>query len=227
MTISVTNITTGSSTSGATVAITTGIAVPVGAMIVIAVCDASTSGSGSCTDSGSNVYTGGTLVGLNNAQGTNGFVRIFTAPVKTALTAANTITYTKGASGTVACVSAFFAQGTLGLIDTGINNTATGSSTSPSVTSGTPQRSGSLFIACVGYGNSGTYTQDATHNWATPFTAVTGSTTRGLGGGNQIGGATVATIIFNPTLGTTGVWGAVVTGLQQVIGGFDQQGSRE
>jgi hypothetical protein len=195
-------------------------------MIVVAVCDASTSGSGSMTDNAAtpNVYTSQVNANLNNSA-TNGFARIFTAPVKTALTAANTITYTKGATGTVACISAFYALGTTGQIDTTVNATATGSSTSPSVTSGVAHTN-TLLFAMVGYGNSGTYTQDTTHNWATPFTAVTGSTTRGIGGGNQQQNSNTA-IVFNPTLGTTGVWAALVTGLQAALGGSGQQDSDE
>jgi hypothetical protein len=204
----VTNLGTGSSTTGATAVITIGAAAPLKTVIVVASNELNTGGviGGSITDTGGNTYTAINGVLLNNAAA-NGFVRLWRAFVTTALISTNTITYTKQTTAVATVVSAFVVQGTTGLVETSATNFGTGTAVSL-----TPANAhgNSLAFAFVGYGNAGTYTQSA--NYATPFTAITVSTTRGLGGGNATP-TTTAPPTFAPTLGTTGVWGAVSAGL--------------
>lgn len=223
MAISVTNIGTANSTTagGATAVITVpGGGVPSGALIgLVATETASTTAvGGSVIDTDLNTYTAQTPISLNNVT-TNGFNQFFWSNNVAALVSTNAITYTKQTTLGRATISAFYVTGlaTSSVLDSAVTATATGTGPSPSVTSGTPGASGELFVAVAGWGAflSRTFTQDTTHNWTAPPTAVNASgTVAGLGGGTQVNAGT-STIQFTPTIGNSGtVWAAQIFGFK-------------
>ena len=131
-----------------------------------------------------------------------------------ALVSTNTITPTYAAATTIA-MSAFYATGiaTVGPLDntTGV---ATGSSTTPSATTGTLLVSGELVVGVVAVnGPSGdTFTQLG--GFAAPPTRVgtSGGATASnvtLDGGTELAPDTTA-VTYNPTLGTSHAWAETI-----------------
>lgn len=201
----VTNIGTNSNTTGATLTLT-GVTVPAGSLIIVIV-----------DENGSNVALGSVADGVNTYSSAGStFGKIFFAA--NASLSGGTITYTKNVSGDTATISAAYATGvaTVSPLDAAVTATATGSGTSPSVTSGTPGQSGELFIGMVSpLATSGsiTMTQDAGHGWSFPPNFVD-TTVTAVGGGNQVNAGT-GTKIFAPTLtGTSITWDAGVFGFK-------------
>ena len=119
----------------------------------------------------------------------------------------SSLTYTPINSANECEMSAFYVTGQQTSADPGdynINGTAVYSSAgtqSPSLASGTPTNAGELFVACIGYSTTGTFTQDTTDGWAAPPTALIGSTQSIAGGTLVNSGAGSKT--FAPTLGTS------------------------
>lgn len=214
MAIAITNIGIGSNLAGSTAtrAIPAG-GVPAGALLICCIADASPSllGGGSISDT-INTYTAVTAV-ANNGSILNGFGQLFYAENVTALTSANTITYTKAVTGNRATIDALYATGIVssGSLDTAVTATTTGSSTTPSVTSGTPALAGELFLAFATVNVASAYTQDTGHSWATPPTASNAQIS--IGGGTQVNAGS-SPITFAPTWGTTGAWAAFVYGFK-------------
>lgn len=139
MAISVTNIGTATGSSGGSLAVTVPAGgVPAGALIVVVVSEGASTVGGSVADTAGNTYTAVTGV-FNNAASASGYGRMYYALNATALAQNNTITFTRQTSGSNAAMSAMYATGiqTASALDTAVTNTATGSSTTPSVTSGT------------------------------------------------------------------------------------------
>jgi hypothetical protein len=99
-------------------------------------------------------------------------------------------------------------------LDTAVTATAFGSSTTPSVSGGTPAGSNEMFIAFIaGRGSSVTFTQDTAIAWATPPVEATSGTVnndRRINGGffNAIGlgGA----LVYAPTYSVTTLWAAII-----------------
>lgn len=203
MAISVTNIGTGSSAGGTA---TVGIAVPAGGVPTGALICVASNETSSATAAGSvadtkNTYSTATSGG--NASNL-AFGGMYYAANASALTSSNTLTYTKNNSSNTGVCSAFYATGVLTTspLDTAVTAAgSTGATTSPTVTSGTPSLSGELFVAICAYRSSSGFTEDTTHNWATPFNQINVTVTN-LGGGNQVNAAATA-LTFNPTIGAS------------------------
>ncbi len=208
--------------SGATLAITVpGGGVPSGALIVVAAGEgllASYSTGGSMTDTAGNTYTQITHTNIPVGD----FAEVFYAKNVTALSSGNSITFTKQTSGDEAVLSAFYATGidTSGPLDTAVTATATGTSSTPSVTSGTPAIAGELFVAClISQSNTQTYTQDSGNGWAAPFDTNgfdgtnLGSNVVWVAGGNQVNSGT-GTKTFAPTMSILARWAAIVVGFK-------------
>ena len=147
MAIAVTSGSSNGNTSGATLGVR-GTAVPSGAAIVVAFCDRSTSiGTQSITDDASNSYSSITSADLNGLIA-NGFLVAYRADNVAALTSLQFITYTKAVTGSTAEGKYFYVTGQKNpSLDSGGTNSATGSSTSPSVAGGTPGTAGKQSCA--------------------------------------------------------------------------------
>jgi hypothetical protein len=112
MTITVVDIGTGNSVSGATTSVTvpTG-GVPSGSFICIGVNEDSTTASGSVADSKSANSFLKKVSAANNNNNTYGWAAVYIAWNSNPLVAGDTIIYTKGSSGRGTAVSAFYATG--------------------------------------------------------------------------------------------------------------------
>jgi len=222
MPLSVTNIGSNTGVAVNTVAVTVPAGgVPVGALIVVCVSDNSVSGTGglnAVADTGGNVYTSAVQANNNNAAA-NGCGIMYTANVTKALVNTNTITYTLGTATSSAAVAAFYIKGAPTLIEA--KNSATGSSTTPSVTSGTPSVAGDLFIGMVSATTLvSSFTQDSTNAaWASPPGQVSIAAPP-LGGGNVVN-AGAGTRTYAPTFGTTDTWAALIMGVQGTVSGWE------
>ena len=219
--ISVTSLGTATTTAGATTAITIGAGgVPAGALIVVEVGEATAfNPAGTLADTAGNVYFGQVTTSINpNGNTNNGVGVIFYAWNTAALVNTNTITYTKVVSAHAAVMSAFYATGIdLSIpIDVSVTASATGSSTTPSVTSGTPNDAGELFVAglvAVAFNGSSNFTQDSGHSWVTPFVDLAVASANEIAGGNQVVSG-IATKIFAPTLTNSEAWGVTILGFK-------------
>ena len=213
--VAVTNLGSATGSTIATVAVTVPAGgVPLGSIVIVCVADSSISiVGGSMADTGLNIYTRITGADNNNLTA-NGFGAIFYAPVTTALVQNNTITYTLALTASAA-ITAFYAQALS--VDSAITQSATGSSTTPLVTGGTPGGSGEFWVGAVSNTGPGTetFTQDSTNAaWAVPPTrtgiAITGPT---IAGGAVTSGLTTA-LTYAPTLGTSHPWAAMLVGFK-------------
>jgi hypothetical protein len=190
--------------------------VPLGALIVVPAVDTSNAppNTGSVADAGGNAYTFQAGVSRNNVQA-NGFCAVFTAPVTTALTSTQLITYTKAVSGSTARVAALYVTGQDATtpVDTTATATGFGSGTAISVTSGTPANSGPLCIGMMGAISGGTVTPDAA--WASQYnsTATLSEDVASL----QVSGT--ATSTYAPTQSTSRTWGAIILVVNPPISG--------
>lgn len=222
MAISVTNIGVAIGGAVTSIAVTVPVGgVPANALIIVDVAEGAIVLGGSVADPVNTSYTATTAVSANGLI-TNGFGQMFYFPGCGALTSGQSITYTKTNATTAACMSAFYATGidTASPLDTAVTNSATGSSSSPSVTSGTPSVTGELIHAfamwSAGTLAGTTYTQDTTHSWVTPpVTTSTAAPRKALGGGTQVNAGT-GTTVFNPTIGapTSNPWAALIFGFK-------------
>lgn len=217
------HITSNESGFNSTMVTTTGLAVPAGALILVAERDDSaTVGNRTCIDSKGNVYTRIGQVALNGNTG-NGATAMFYAWNCIALTATDTITVASpGTAEIIQMTACYCGSGVLNLADpndTVVTATNSGVSTTPTVTSGTPGQSNELFVASLGTGITEAsdlegFNQDTTHGWVTPFNRRFNSDgTRGgqIVGGNQVNTGTGAKT-FSPTINTSMNWGTIVTG---------------
>ena len=203
-----------SNSSGATLILTISTNAAVGDIMVVTTHEtsaASFSTGGSMTDSGGNTYTSITHASDNNVA--NGpHLQIWQSVLTTALTgSSSTITFTKQVSGAVTSMSAGSATGYSG-IDAAVTNTATGSSTTPSVTSGTPAVANETFFYAIGWNNNRTFTQDSGNGWAAPFTADTTQGANRIAGGSLINSGT-GTKTASPTFNISAAWAMIIVGL--------------
>lgn len=204
-----------STVAGGTVTITVGAGgVPKGAHIMLAIAHDANASSGSVADTAGNVPYSFSLNRSFNNVTTNGtvfFVRC--RNIGTALVNGNTIVYTLPGGATIAAVSAWYAVG-LADLSIDVSAVASGSSTTPSVTSPAPTAGGELFIGIIGGQTLVTsFTQDSTNAaWASPPGQVSIAAPV-LGGGWAFGDQAGGTMKYAPTLGTSDNWAALIIAL--------------
>lgn len=208
MPINVVNIGSSTSVVGGTVTITVGAGgVPAGAHIFVCAGDNAVTNDHSVADTAGNTY-------LSAASTTSATIEgiIFRERTGLALSNGNTIVYTLSTGATTASVNAFYVTG-LANVASEASAVAAGTSTTPSVTSGTPAGGGDLFVGLVASDTTSTFTQDSTNAaWATPPGTVS-TTAPVLGGGNVVN-TTNSTRKYAPTLGTSGTWVAMIAGFK-------------
>ena len=220
MTIAVTNIgtTSGTTASAITIAIPGG-GVPAHATIIVAITDANAAGTipSAPTDT-VNTYTVTITSRTIDALNADGIVAVAYSGNVSALTSANTISYTP-VSSSGASMTAFYVTGVLpqsNPINAAATATSDGSSAAPSVTmAGALTAIPSLLVGVIGVKGAAThaFTQDSTHAaYATPPTLVTSTTNWQVAGGSVIRTATTA-IAYAPTI-TSAPWGAIIFAIQ-------------
>jgi len=210
MAIAVTNIGTGAAIAlGVSAAVGAG-GVPAGTLIVVCVQDTTVgAATGSVADTAGNTYTLITSKSPNNST-TNGAAQMFYAWNSLALSSGDSITYTGTDATRSKSISAAYATGIQASSDPLIAasvNTATGTSQTLSVTSGSPGVAGALFVAFVGRNNptSATFTQDTADGWSNPPNDAhegSGSPHSAVNCGSQVNAAN-STLTFAPGWNTT------------------------
>lgn len=231
MAISVTTLGTAADTvgTGATLALSVPVGgCPAGAMIFVGIGEGSAAtfaAGATIADDAGNTYT--SIAGAT-CSGVSDFGQIFYAKNVSALTVAQNITVTKQNSGDKLYISALYATGidTVAPLDTAVTASATpASTTSPTVTSGTPGQSGELFIAFIAQQqNTQLFTQDSGNGWAAPpdmigYTSTNlGSAFVSIAGGNQVNAGS-GTKTFNPTTSPVGARTAIFIAGFKAAGG--------
>lgn len=206
-----------SKTTGTTLAITTTNAAPAGDSIFVALAMDPSAGTVSATDSAGNTYT--VIADATNGSGTAGVrLVILAAHGVAAMAAASTITVTHPSAAARAVIAQTFIFADTGTKVTG--QTATGSSTAPSVNVKSPVLHPLILSAVAVEGPlSDVYTNDATY-LAFPTSSA----------GTDAGGATTNVTVriafrapvdetdytFAPTLGTSRLWAAAAVVLDTV-----------
>ena len=207
--ITTVNIGSKGNSTGATTAIT-GVNVPAGSLIIVGVYEDNSTANGSISDGvNSGSYTA-VDAGLNTG---GGWSSVYYLQNSVALSAA-TITYTKNTSGNTAIINAFYATNIVSTssLDTSVTASNSGTSTTPSVTSGTATVAGELFVAALITKVATAYTQDTAHGWAIPFnTAQFGP--GAVYGGNQVNTGTSA-ITFTPSVANSTDWATWILGFK-------------
>ena len=175
-------------------------------LVLVPVFDISGSGlQSSVTDSGGNSYTLLGSVSPNNSAG-NGTLGVWGAPVTTQLTSSSsTISY---GSGAVAMGQVFTGQNVSAPTDTGAKATAFGSSTTPSVTSGTPDGSGQIAVGICGVAGLNNIFTQASGFSATSFGGSVASLFFLNMGSKTNAGSSAVT--FNPTISPSAAWGEII-----------------
>lgn len=231
---SATSLGTGSNSAGTTLILTVGAAVAAGSTVVVGTAtgnNATLAAGATVADSNAASYTqiGSSLT--FGATGGVGWGQLFYLPNSAALAnGSGTITMTKQASGQFVALSAMVVSGVAAApLDTAVTATATGSSGTPSVVSGTPAVAGELIIGFCGAqdanGTGCVYTQDSTHSFTTPFVAVDtpASVQKAVTGGGNVLNAGTGTTTFAPTLSNSSArWAEWIIGLQPGGGLFRQ-----
>jgi hypothetical protein len=219
MAFSITAIATNTNTTGATRTNSVPVGgVPLGSLVVTTTNDASNAapGAGSVADAGGNTYTfqKGAAINGSNANGT---INFFTAPVTTALTSGQLITYTKGVSGSAVLVNSVYVTGQdpTTPVDAAACASATGSSTTPSVTSGTPAVSTSFFMGAMGTDVVGATITQPGGSWTSYFN----NTSTREGSGASLTGSGTATQTYNPTFASAHNWAAIILVISPLGGG--------
>lgn len=214
MTITVTSLGTHHATSTSST-ITVAASAAIGDTVFV-IANSDGNGAPVVTDSKGNTWTKiGSAVGLNGVI-LNGEMTLWYSVLTSALVSGtDTITDTATGAGSTDINAVKITGLSSTPLDTAVTNTATGTGTNPSVTSGTPTASGECFIAVVSYRNdAGTFTQDTTNGWAAPPNSLFGSAgpTIGSSGGNQVNAGT-GTKTFAPTISNTS-WAAAIVGFK-------------
>lgn len=218
MGIQVFNAGTASGTAGATIAIT-GVNVPVGSMIYIAVLEKNvTDGfNGSLADSAGNNYpniNGSSIQTLSNGRAMSFYA------FNSKLLTNGTITYTKRISGVFTMMSAVYATGVLAIRDPLDQNTITNnfnSSSTPNSGSVFPQFNNELIIGAnfwvAGVGD--VFTQAP--NWTSlPYTQIDSTGQAGIGAGYLINTGT-STVNYDTNIGNAHSWANFMQGFQPGI----------
>lgn len=195
--------------SGTTLALT-GNTTPSGALLVVIVVEGTAASAGTLADGAGNTYSIASSVAVPSAAG---FATVFYCANASALTN-QSITYTRQGSGHTCSLEASYITGiaTATPLDATTTNSATGTSTSPSVTSGTPTQNGEfLFAAALTVSNAGT------------LSAVSSSFVASTNGSSSSGGyqaafgndcAGLAPSTFSCTITNSVGWAAFVVGFK-------------
>ena len=195
---------TNANAAGAT--LTQVITVPAGSHVVVGVNEFGVTTAGSLSD-GTNTFNLDTSEALSGNVGLGMIFSFYYSGAQTAIT----LTYTKHTTGDTTSLSAMYATGiaTSSQLDSAVTAVAQGSSTAPSVTSGTPTQGNDWIVGFCAYTGTSTYA-NAT-NFNAPLTATVTQVNASIGGGHQNVGGSIATI-FAPTLGTSRAWAAMIVG---------------
>jgi hypothetical protein len=206
VTISITAIGTG------TTSISIGAGgVPAGSQIVLCCCD---DGNGSIAQATVTDTAGNTYVSVTGSTLAAPYVDIIRARTGLALVNGNTITYTRSSGGTHSNIEAFYATGLANVVAQAQATNSGIAGASPTVTSGTPNDVGFLFVGVVGGSAAiSSFTQDSTNAaWGSPPGQVSIALPP-LGGGTVIN-SNKSALTYNPAFGTPTNWGAVITALR-------------
>ena len=199
--------------SGATLAFTpNGPAIPPGSCVVFVVCEAGATSNGAVSD-GVNTYS---LVASQTLGGSSGQLQVFRAYNAAAIGQYGaSVTYTKVGSANKCSMSGFAVTNVLSTsdpVDASVTVSGNGTTTTPSLTSGTPSVAGELFVCALGINSTGTtYTQSG--GLAAPPDNQINETTCQIAGGSLINPGTSA-YVFAPTVAAT------VTGTASIIIGL-------
>ena len=189
--------------------------VPAGALIVVLTGESSGSTAGSLADTAGNIYTTDFTLLPNGTASGNGFGMMFHVANCAALTAGQSITYTKHISADGSAMSAFYVKGVAASSVVDVSASATGSSASPSVTSPTPAQAGDLFVGVlVSSGSTIMHTQDTSHGWAAPPDFVASGFLPNISGGQKANPAAAA-LTFAPTLSASAPWAAAIVAFKK------------
>jgi hypothetical protein len=192
--------------SGGKITITVGAGgVPAGVQIFCAFAENSASGTATCADTAGNTY------GIAGTQNVSVGAYIFRERTGLALVNSNTIVITLSGGATLGAVSVFYVPDLVNaIVDTHVD--ATGTSATPSVTSGVPTSPGDFFLGVVaGSSVITTATQDSTHEaWASP-PGVVEVAAPVLVGGTVLKSAKAAAT-YAPTFNVSDVWAATISG---------------
>lgn len=213
--IAVYEVGSASSATGSLV-ITVVTPIPAGSLIVAHVDeDFNSATPGTFIDQIGNVYKR-VAAANNNGITSNGFGTFFYTYNSIALAAGKTITYIQRGGPNSKAMSVLFATNILTTydpLDGLVTAVTTGSSSTPSVTGGTPAAAGELIVAGVSWtGAAGdTFTPDKTHaNFAAPPDFVAIDTGSEIAGGSVVNFGSAATT-FAPTI-TSNPWSARIIG---------------
>lgn len=207
-------------TSGvaATLAMTTTADSPVGSLVIVAVAYRSASAISSVTDSAGNTYSGDT-------QTTNTVsVRLFWSVITTDLPSGGTITATYASSTSAKIITAIVIAGCATSSPADAMVSATGTSTGPSVTSGTLTLTNGSEIAI------GVVVANGTETWSPEGTGFTGigsvpqSTVMALHWAYQTVSSNTA-LTYAPTMSASVAWAAQIQGFYAAASGSTVTGA--
>jgi hypothetical protein len=196
MTISVTNIGTAQNQGGSLTITVGGGGVPAGSLIFVSVMASGGTSLDNVTDSASRTYTQiqtQSFSGVGRGAGQTVYLANVSLPN------GGTINYANGDNNNV-CMTACYATGIAPFpLDTAVTAKSTFSTTSsPTVTGGTPTHSGELVIGVV-WTSSATATISSQGSFSTPPNFISVSGAASTGGGNLVN-AGIGTETYNPTL---------------------------
>lgn len=191
--------------------------VPAGSLIRVAAFGGQSTGAGTVSDTAGNSYTLRTSAHPNGVTA-DGTLQLFECPNCLALSSGNTIKYTTGSGSSNIFLECAYATGvaTSSPNDSGATNTATGSSTTPSVTSGSPAQSGEVFFATVMFfANVASPTQPS--GWTGLTTESNGTVNETLTSGYIVNAGT-GTETYNPTgLTPSSFWAALIVAYKPAV----------
>jgi hypothetical protein len=193
------------------------VTIPAKSLIFVLVFEKTTSGSFGFIADGNNGYG---VIGASfpNNSTTNGSVQTLFAFNSVGLSG-GTLTYTKATSGVFASMSALYATGiqtTSNPRDSASENTTTGNSAFPSVTSNAFLTTGELVVAALAWaaGGGDSFTQATDGPYAAPpALLVTVGNANAIAGGNLVRATTTA-IGYNPGILNVRPWVAMITAFQ-------------
>lgn len=210
MSIAITNIGVSGNTSGAALTLSS-VTVPANSIIIVLIMEFVAAQPGSMSDSAGNTYS---LISNLSINGTG----IFYSITGKALSG-GTITYTKHTSGTAVSLAASYLTGAaLATPDSAVTASVTGTSKTPSLTSGVPSVRNEMLIGLMAYDTVAGIIADG--NWVG---APSLGPTEGSGGFNNatvFGGsqlvASPAAKTFAPGLSLNSDWSVFIIGFRPV-----------
>ncbi|SRR6266496_666751 len=219
--VSAVGVTNSSKTSGTTISKTPGATVPANALVVVVWAGDPASGTVSCSDDAGNTYT--VNLDISNGSGTSGVRTVIcSAPVTSSISTSQSIIVTHPTlTARIMVLDAFNGLDQSGSrVD--VSNSATGTSTTPSVTKSTIASS-TLLIGGLGAETvSSSLSQDLT------YTLVASSFAGTSGGGDtsNISGlmefkvlSSAGSQTFAPSISASKAWGALIIAYKDAAGG--------